>query len=192
MLGSDWEHFGIILGSIWDHHGISLGFWKNASPRARARARIRNFIFSHFLQTFCLLLNLFWTLPLKSIGFLRFGLIFPWFFNDFASFFANFLVSLQGLRPKATCAKSDLWVFPIQWEASSRARSRSCQETVRVWQWRSGQTAGAHIASGPTNIASTGSRTKGRQTHRRARRGYGSTQCWLDPLKYYKCNAALA
>ena len=85
---------------------------KNASPRARARARIRNFFFSHFLHTFCLLLNLFWTFPLKSIGFLRFGLIFPWFFNDFASFFAYFLVSLQGLCPKATCCKSDLWVFP--------------------------------------------------------------------------------
>ena len=28
MLGSFWDHFGIILGSFWDHFGIILGsFW---------------------------------------------------------------------------------------------------------------------------------------------------------------------
>ena len=54
-------------------------------------------IFSHFLHTFCLLLNLFWTFHLKPIGFLRFRLIFHWFFNDFASFSAYFLGSLLTL-----------------------------------------------------------------------------------------------
>ena len=45
---------------------------------------------SYFLYTFCLLFNLFWTFPLKSIGFLRFQLIFRWFFNDFSGFSAYF------------------------------------------------------------------------------------------------------
>ena len=54
-------------------------------------------ISSHFLHTFCLLLNLFWTFPLKSSGFLRFQLIFHWLFNDFASFSAYFLGSLLTL-----------------------------------------------------------------------------------------------
>ena len=62
-----------------------------------APPRFRNNMFSHFLHTFCLLLNLFWTFPLKSIGFLRFRLIFHWFFNEFASFSAYFLGSLLTL-----------------------------------------------------------------------------------------------
>ena len=47
-------------------------------------------IFWQILHTFCLLFNLFWTFPLKSIGFLRFQLIFRWFFNDFSGFSAYF------------------------------------------------------------------------------------------------------
>ena len=54
-------------------------------------------IFWQILHTFCLLFNLFWTFPLKSIGFLRFQLIFRWFFNDFSGFSADFLDILQGL-----------------------------------------------------------------------------------------------
>ena len=59
---------------------------------------------SAFFHTFCLLLNLFWTFPLKSIGFLRFQLIFRWFFNDFSGFSADFLDIFQRLckRPKKT------------------------------------------------------------------------------------------
>ena len=71
--------------------------WKNKIADSRARTRARRRIFSHVLQTFCLLLNLFWTFPLKSIGFLRFRLILHWFFNDFASFCAYFLGSLLTL-----------------------------------------------------------------------------------------------
>ena len=59
-------------------------------------------IFWQILHTFCLLFNLFWTFPLKSIGFLRFQLIFRWFFNDFSGFSAYFQDILQRLcgRPK--------------------------------------------------------------------------------------------
>ena len=71
--------------------------WTNKIADSRARTRARRRIFSHFLQTVCLLLNLFWTFPLKSIGFLRFQLIFRWFFNDFSGFSADFLDILQGL-----------------------------------------------------------------------------------------------
>ena len=64
--------------------------------------RFRNNIFWQILHTFCLLFNLFWTFPLKSIGFLRFQLIFRWFFNDFSGFSAYFQDILQRLcgRPK--------------------------------------------------------------------------------------------
>ena len=59
-------------------------------------------IFWQILHTFCLLFNLFWTFPLKSIGFLRFQRIFRWFFNDFSGFSAYFQDILQRLcgRPK--------------------------------------------------------------------------------------------
>ena len=57
--------------------------------------RFRNNIFWQILHTFCLLFNLFWTFPLKSIGFLRFQLIFRWFFNDFSGFSAYFQDILQ-------------------------------------------------------------------------------------------------
>ena len=59
-------------------------------------------IFWQILHTFCLLFNLFWTFPLKSIGFLRFQLIFRWFFNDFSGFSGYFQAFLHRLcgRPK--------------------------------------------------------------------------------------------
>ena len=50
--------------------------------------RFRNNMFWQILHTFCLLFNLFWTFPLKSIGFLRFQLIFRWLFKDFTGFSA--------------------------------------------------------------------------------------------------------
>ena len=59
-----------------------------------------------FFHTFCLLLNLFWTFPLKSIGFLRFQLIFRWFFNDFSGFSAYFLDILQRLCGSASGQKA--------------------------------------------------------------------------------------
>ena len=59
---------------------------------------------SAVFHTFCKRLNLFWTFPLKSIGFLRFQLIFRWFFNDFSGFSCYFLDILQRLcrSPKKT------------------------------------------------------------------------------------------
>ena len=68
--------------------------WGGGPPRCN--------IFWQILHTFCLLFNLFWTFPLKSIGFLRFQLIFRWFFNDFSGFSAYFQDILQRLcgRPK--------------------------------------------------------------------------------------------
>ena len=54
-------------------------------------------IFWEILYTFCLLFNLFWTFPLKSIGFLRIQLIFRWFFYDFSGFSAYFQHILQRL-----------------------------------------------------------------------------------------------
>ena len=85
---------------------------KNIASGGGPPPRFRNNIFWQILHTFCLLFNLFWNVPLKSIGFLRFQLIFRWFFNDFNGFSVIF---------KTFC--SDFWpVHCRTWKISTYKR----------------------------------------------------------------------
>ena len=68
-------------------------------------------IFWQILHTFCLLFNLFWTFPLKSIGFLRFQLIVRWCFNDFSGCSAYFLDILQLLCRSSSGQKAGPQIF---------------------------------------------------------------------------------
>ena len=78
------------VASIWAFQFCLTHVVNRRNQRGGPPPRFRNNIFWQILHTFCLLFNLFWTFPVKSIGFLRFQLIFRWCFNDFSGFSAYF------------------------------------------------------------------------------------------------------
>ena len=88
-----WTNCDMSKYCIWGGppHDSAIIFWHIA-------------VCSHFLHTFCLLLNLFWTFPLKSIGFLGFS----WFSIDCSMISLAFLLIFWAL-----CLRYPSFLFTI-------------------------------------------------------------------------------